>query len=229
MAITLGSVTFDETYTQVKETLEEVGGRNERTIVLSGLIVGEATVNDIHDRLDDILVASSEEDFTADLSIRTNRRFYVRRNGFSREVRPESLTGSFELELKAKQPYEESKFGLSIDWDVTASGETMTFVPGGSLYAPAKIYVKPTVNSIVNPTFSDGVRTIQYQGSVQIGEVLVFDGKTERVTLDGVDVMGYTSGLFPRLEAAGTTLTYTDDATSSHMASIDVEFIARWW
>lgn len=229
MAITLGTVTFDETYTQVKEKLEEVGGRNERSIVLSGLIVGEETVSDIHDRLDEILEASSQEAYSAELSVRGNRHFYVRRNGFSREVRPESLTGSFELELLAKQPYEESNFSMGTEWDVTSSGETKFLVPGGSVYAKTQLYVRATVNDIVNPTFSDGVRTIQYQGSLQIGQILFFDGFTDSVTLDGGDVMGYTTGLFPRLEPTGTTLTYTDDVTSSHTSMLDVYYIARWW
>ena len=38
MAVTLGSVTFDDAHTTVREKLEEVGGRNERRITVSGAI-----------------------------------------------------------------------------------------------------------------------------------------------------------------------------------------------
>ena len=41
MAIVLGSVTFDETHTTVRERFEEVGGRDARAIDISGVIVGD--------------------------------------------------------------------------------------------------------------------------------------------------------------------------------------------
>ena len=90
MAITLGSVSLDEANTAVREDLEEVGGRNERRIRLTGSIVGENSVAAIHDRLDGILDAASVEDFSAELSLRAGRRMFVRRDKFRREVLGES-------------------------------------------------------------------------------------------------------------------------------------------
>ena len=61
MPITLGSVTFDELNTTVREKQEEVGGRNERRITLSGLILGESSVTAIEAHLDAMLDAASLE------------------------------------------------------------------------------------------------------------------------------------------------------------------------
>ena len=43
MSITLGPVTFDDSTTAVKEKLEEVGGRDERRITISGIVTGLST------------------------------------------------------------------------------------------------------------------------------------------------------------------------------------------
>ena len=82
MAITLGPVTFDDAHTTAKEKLEEVGGRNERRVTVSGAIVGQNTVAAIEAQLDAILDAASVEDFSAELSLRSGRRLFVRRNEF---------------------------------------------------------------------------------------------------------------------------------------------------
>jgi hypothetical protein len=228
MAITLGALTFDERHTDLSETLEEVGGRNERRITVKGLIVGEESVSDIHDQIDVILDAASTEDFSAALIIRSGRQLNVRRRGFQRDVRADVLTGSYTLELEAREPYEEAIAGVLENWTVTTSGDTQVSTPGGNRNTPTKITLVAT-GSIVNPTVSDGVDTISYSGFVSDGESLVFDGRDEVVTLEGSDVIAYTSGVFPNLEPGGTTLTYTDDVTSSHTAGLTVEYKARWW
>ena len=94
MAVTLGSVTFEVANTTVKEKQEEVGGRNERSVTVSGVIVGESTVAAIEGKLDAIIDAASVEDYTAVLSLRDSRQLMVRRNAFTREVNGESLVGA---------------------------------------------------------------------------------------------------------------------------------------
>ena len=48
MAVTLDSVTFDESHTSIEEKLDEVGGRDEKEIEITGMIVGESTSADSH-------------------------------------------------------------------------------------------------------------------------------------------------------------------------------------
>ena len=75
----------------------------------------------------------------------------------------------------------------------------------------------------------DGTRTLAYSGTVADGESLVLDSAAGTASLNGQDVTPYTSGVFPRVAPEGTTLTYVDDATSSHTASVTVAFRDRWW
>ena len=228
MAITLGPVTFDDAHTTVREKLEEVGGRNEPRITVSGAIVGQSTVAAIEAQIDAILDAASVEDFSAELGLRSGRRLFVRRNKFSREVQSEALVGAFTLELEAKDTFEESTALATVNWTVTASGQTQAASSAGTVYAKPKISLVAT-GTIVDPSFSDGTRTIAYSGTVQDGEMLVFDAVTGSAMLEGSDVTPYTSGVYPRISPEGVTLTYVDDAGSSHTAQITVTYRDRWW
>lgn len=228
MATTLGPVTFDETQTTVREKQEEVGGRNERAVTVSGVITDCASVAEIEADLDAIIDAASVEEYTAALSLRDGRRLWVRREGFMREIKGEALVGSFKLDLAARDPFEESVAETAIVWNVSASGAEQAAASAGNVYAKPVIEIVAT-GDVVDPRISDGKRTISYSGVVQDGETLVFDAMVGMVTLEGVDVTPYTSGVFPRIAPEGTTLTYTDDAASSHTAAVTVRFRDRWW
>ena len=228
MSITLGSYTFDATHTSVQEAYEEVGGSDARVITVKGLVVGMGTAADIEAALDAILDAASVEDYSAALSIRSGRQLWVRRNAFTREVSAESRIGSFTLELYARNPFEESVAEHSEPWAISASGATLAVSSAGNVFAQPLITLVAT-GDVVNPAVSDGTRTIAYQGTVSNGSTLIFDGVANTVTLDGDDVTPYSTGLFPRIDPDGTTLTYTDDASSSHTATATVAYRDRWW
>ena len=227
MAMTLGAVTFDEAYTTAQETYDEVGGRDERVITLSGLILGETTVVGVEARLDAVLDAASDADY-AELSVRDGRVMQVRRESFKRTLNRAEKTGSFELVLAARDPYEYAETETTVSWPVSASGVTLLVSPGGNVYAQPAIALSAS-GTVVAPTFSDGTRSIGYTGSVADGSALLFDAAAGTVVLDGADVTPYCVGDFPRLDPGGTTLTYTDDTASSHTASVTVKYRDRWW
>ncbi len=228
MPITLGAITFDDNHTDVREQHDEVGGRDERSITISGLILNKSTVASIESELDAILNAASAEDYAAALSIRAGRRLWVRRKKFTRDLVRENLTGSYTLELEARDPYEESTSETTIDWDLTASGQTQAATAAGNVFSKPRIELIAD-GDVVNPQFGDGTRAIAYMGTVADGEELIFDAESRAVTLEGEDVTPYTIGLFPQIAPGGTTLTYTDDASSSHTASVTLSFRDRWW
>lgn len=228
MAITLGSITFDEPHTEVKEKLEEVGGRNERSITLSGLILGEESVAAIHARLDAILDEASREDFSVALSIRAGRRMYVRRNEFRQEVRADALVGSFVIQLVAREPYEEAIAPIMETWNIEGSGDARVFVPGGNLETPPMFSFTPSVD-VEQPAFSDGVRELAYTGIVEAGSTFVVEGMQRSVTINGVNMLGYTRGVFPRLAPAGTEITYTDQLATPAAIAVTVTHAGRWW
>ncbi|MCX5758320.1 MAG: hypothetical protein NTU83_07405 [Candidatus Hydrogenedentes bacterium] len=239
MAITLGTVTFDETHTTAQEKHEEVGGRDARRIVLAGLIVGEASVEAIDARLDTILDAASlpaEAGGTAlaALSLRAGRRLWVQRLAFSREVARGSLVGSFTLQVEAPDPFEESVATHAVDWTISVQGATRTIASTGNVASPAVITIVAT-GRLVNPSFGDGTATLVYSGIVEAGHTLRFDGVASAggspacVLLDDEDVTPYTSGTFPRIAPEGTTLTYHDDVSSAHTCAATLSYRDRWW
>ncbi|MBN2310876.1 MAG: hypothetical protein JXR94_18015 [Candidatus Hydrogenedentes bacterium] len=228
MAIALGSVTFDEAYTTVREKQEEVGGRDERLIELSGLIHGESTLAGIEARLDAIVDAASAADYGAALCLRPGRRLWVRRESFAREIRRDAQVGAFTLTLRARDRFEESIEPTEIAWAIAASGATTAVCSAGNADA-APVLALEADGDLVNPAFSDGARTIAYAGVVADGSTLEFDGEAGQVRLDGEDVTPYSTGAFPRIAPEGTTLVYTDDAASSHTAAVAIAFRDRWW
>ena len=228
VAVTLGSVTFDAAHTTVREKLEEVGGRDCRAIEIVGFVVGAPTVGDIEAALDAILAAASDEAHETELSVRAGRVMWVRRVGFKREVSRETLVGSFQLTLEAEDPFEMSDTEHLSEWEVLESGATHVVAAVGNVFSEPVITLVAD-GGVVNPSFTDGARQIAYAGTVADGESLVFDGPAGKVTLEGADVTPYTSGVFPRLAPGNTTLTYHDDDSSSHSASVSVAFRDRWW
>ncbi len=228
MPITLGSLVFDEANTTFREKLEEVGGRNERHITLSGLILGESSVAALEARLDAMLDAASLEDYSGVLSLRTGRRLFVRRDSFKRELRPEELVGAFTLELAARDPSEEAAAETLINWNIAASGATTNVSSGGTADARPIIALTAT-GTLIDPALSDGVHTMSFSGTVSIGAVLTLDAAAGKVLLGATDVTPYTTGQFPRITPEGTTLTYTDAVASSHAATAAIRFRDRWW
>ncbi len=228
MAITLGSLTFDEGHTTFEEQYEEVAGRDERVVLVKGLIAGESTVAGVESRLDAVLDAASVDGFTVALSLREGRRLFVRRESFERQVLRERACGAFTLTLRARNPFEESTLATQDNWSILASGSTLSVSSSGNESALAVISLVAS-GTVVDPSFSDGTNGVAYSGSMADGETLVFDGVERRATLESVDVTPYVSGDFPVVDPAGTTLTYTDDAASSHTGSATVVYRDRWW
>ena len=228
MPITLGTLELDPEHTSVREHLEEVGGRDERRFDVTGLITGESTVDAIEARLDAILDVASQDDYSAAFSLRPGRRFWVRREGFARTIARDSLVGSFTLTLAARDPFEVAVDPTVATWAISASGATTSLSTAGNLFSKPAVSLV-AVGDLVNPSFSDGERTIAYTGTVGDAQTLVFDAPEGKVLLDGEDVTPYCSGLFPRIEPEGTTLTYEDDAAGSHTADVTVTYRDRWW
>lgn len=228
MAIMLGNIALDEAYTAVQERFEEVGGRDARIVRLTGLIVGAHTLDDIEARLDAVLDAASQEDYAAALIIRPGRRLFVRRTEFTREVSRATLTGSFVLQLEARNPFEES-VALRIEpWAIETSGASLHLSAAGNASAQPVITVT-ALEDLVHPALADGERAIVYEGLVPAGAELLFHAADRTVTLNGSDVTPYALGLFPRIAPEGSTLTYTDAPESAHRAAAVIAWRDRWW
>lgn len=228
MSYTLGAVTFDDACTSVSEKLAEIGGRDARVIVLSGVIRGPSSVEDIEAELDAVAGAAPEDASVASLSLRSGRRLLVRRTAFSREVNAASLVGAFTLTLASDDPLEEAETEAEEEWTIAYSGATRQVNSVGTAAAPVRISFVASGN-VVMPSFGDGARTARYEGTVGNGGTLVFDGIARRVWLDGEDATPYVSGVFPRLDPGVTTLRFTDAVHSSHGGVATLTYRDRWY
>lgn len=228
MGVTLESYAFDDTRTTVEERIEEVGGRDARVFVVRGLLEGFESVAAMESDLDAIAGAASKEDYSAALSMRAGRRYWVRRARFVRDVFRSQGVGSFELVLEARDPFEEAVDAAEVEWAIAVSGATRAVMTHGNADALLEITLAAS-GDVVRPSFGDGVRRIAYGGTVEDGRTLVIDGVAGKVRLDGEDVTAYCMGEFPVVAPGGTTLMYEDDALSSHTAAVVLRYRDRWW
>lgn len=227
MAITLGNYTFTQPLTALHETLEELGGRDARAIKLQGILQGFTTQAALEAELD-LLLASASASEAVPLSLREGRQFLVRRTGFKREIVSSPLTGAFTLSLEANPAFETAIDETTLGWYFGVSGATKVCATAGNLAAPARIELLAS-QALLNPGFSDGIRSITYEGEVAMGDTLIFDGPGGTVTLEGEDVTPYTRGLIPQIAPPQSTLTYTDDPASSHAGIAVIRYHDRWW
>ncbi|MBI3118882.1 MAG: hypothetical protein HYZ00_09365 [Candidatus Hydrogenedentes bacterium] len=227
MPVTLGSYTFSEPLTAVAEALEEIGGRDARQIRLQGMLAQFETPEALEAEFDALLAAASASEAVA-LSLRTGRQFFVRRTGFKRELSRDPLVGAFTLQLEALPAYEETQAETVVTWYFAASGATRNFTTAGNLATVPALELQ-AAGVLVNPSVSDGARTLSYDGTLAAGAVLLCDSAAGVVTLDGEDVTPYTSGVFPQIAPAGTVFTYTDAPDSSHAGILIVRYRDRWW
>jgi hypothetical protein len=228
MAITLGNFVFDDSRTVAVEKYAEVGGREARVIELRGVIEGLESSGQVESALDAILKAASDQGDAVPLVLRPGRRLYVRRNAFTREVIQGGGAGRFLLVLEAQDPYESAEMVTAVSWVFSGSGQTTQVSTGGNVFA-LPIITAVAEGVMVRPAFSDGVRQIRYEGSVGIGQVLIFDGAAGKVTLGGEDVTPYTTGYFPQVAPGGTVLTYTDSSPAASNITATVAYRDRWW
>lgn len=227
MAISVGGHTFDATTTVAQEAYEVVGGSRTRAIRITGLVRSVGNLSDLIEALDTIAKVASESVPTV-ISLRAGRRLFARREKFVREVNARALVGSFVLDLRADDAWEEAETLKETTWTITLSGATRSVTNDGN--ADAMPVISLTAESVLHtPALGDGVRTLTYEGTVPNGATLVIDSAQRRVLLDGADVTPYTFGEFPFLEPGATTLEFTDDPSSTHLASAVVAFRDRWW
>lgn len=227
MPVVLGSYTFDADRTSSVERHEEIGGRDARVVEIRGVLDGLASAALVQAALDAILASASAGDAAA-LSLRAGRRLWVKRKSFEQVLAADGASASFVLTLEAENPYEESETESVVVWGVPASGAQCPLQSQGTADTPLCVSLT-AVGTVLEPVFSDGVRTMTYAGTVSNGKVLVLDGVLGVAWLDGVDVTAYTVGEFPRVAPGGSTLTYGDAAASSHQASVTVSYRERWW
>ena len=225
MTITLGTLSLDRCEDiRVREQMEEVGGRDARCIELVG-IIQRSTIPEVEAALDALCAAASDSDYRTPLMLRPGRRLWVRRLRFTREVNHRARTGTFILGLEAQNPFEESVQEYWATWILDERGLSCRVESAGNAPAPLALLVNP-VRDLGEPVFSDGVRSLRFNGVAAAGESLLIDGITGKITLNGADVTAWTSGDFPLVVPGVTLLTC---AVSQPEAFATISWRDRWW
>lgn len=227
MSIRVGDYVFNPRTTVVREQYEMVGGKQTRAIRITGLLRGAADEASLIDALDGITLAVSAEG-TVLVSLRPGRQLPARREAFVREVNGQTLTGQFTLDLRAETAWEDSETLHEVDWLIAMSGAEKDLENAGNAVTMPIIQINAE-DTLVTPGITDGTRSLTYEGSVEAGSTLLFDGDAREVRLDGVVVTGYTQGDFPQLAPGETTLRFVDDIASSHQATGSIAYRDRWW
>ncbi len=227
MAITLGTLSLDERYVAVKERFEEVGGRDERRVELTGLVSDVSTVAGIEARLEEILREASTNRSWTTFSVRAGRRLWVRRLSYEREVQRGRKTGVFKLVLEVRDFFEESDTETVVTWEAF-SGSTREFASSGTGATPISAVIVPEVD-VTSWALSDGTNTLSAQGVFAAGVAIRVDGVARKVWVGEREITGYVEGTFPEVRPEGTTLTYTDSDEGAHAAAITVSYRDRWW
>ncbi|MCF6287474.1 MAG: phage tail family protein, partial [Candidatus Hydrogenedentes bacterium] len=175
VGITVGSYVFDGPTTSVKETYAAVGGKETRVIVLTGLLRGATDQAELDAGLDAFMAAASA-DSPVYVSLRLGRRILARRVDFSRELSRRSFTGHFVLTLEADGAYEESELVNQTSWSIVLSGATVGVTNSGNAVTYPVVTLE-ALGTIIAPQLSDGLRTLAYDGLIEAGSTLVFDGE----------------------------------------------------
>ena len=218
---------LDPRTTGVREQLEEVGGRRERRVTLSGVFESLADRAAVEAQLDAILAAASQEDFNCALSLRPGRRLWVRRDQFVREVVTWPVTGSYSLRLLAREPVEEAEVESSESGAFSTLPHGIALEIGGNAPSPLRITLEAG-SDLSAPSFTDGERTLSYDGLVLEGHTMVVDGVAGCVWLEGEDITPYTMGLFPRPAPGNATLTLSANGDDP-AGTLSVAWRDRWW
>ncbi|HOJ33363.1 MAG TPA: hypothetical protein PKY35_05010 [Candidatus Hydrogenedentes bacterium] len=228
MVIKLNDYRFDPATIQIKDQIEEIGGRNRRRITLSGIIADKPTVEEVEQVLDAIYYAASHTTYDNELSLREGRRLWVRCCAGTRRVGMEIGFGAFELLLESRDLTEESIAIEQQIWAIASSGATFALSTIGSAPALPTI-VLTAAASLVAPSFSDGERRIVFPGTVSPGATLCLDASQGKVILNTTDVTPYVVGKFPRIVSPETVWTYSDESSTNPVGEAVISYHHRWW
>jgi len=221
----IGDFTFNPKATAWSEQWEETGGKDARIIRIHGFLDREAPDPDTPAPLEALLAAASGEDPTA-LRLRPGRQLWVTRRRFTQAAH--GRYAAFTLELEAAHQFEEATEPLAMPWDTIADGPVLMTLNPGTAAAPIIIEMT-ALEDIAEPAFTDGTRTLHYEGLVLAGQTLRFDGEARKLLRGDDDLSPYTQGIFPEAAPGITAITFAHHASEGQAATINLQFRPRWW
>ncbi len=225
---TLGDYTFRSDSTRVLSDLRYVEDRLRRQVEIVGLLSEFATHDDFAAELSELDTAV--EAFcngSATLTLTEGRQLSGSVLRYRKTVDELERSVTFRLIVLSEDRFERSielhEENLAID----ASGDAIVLANAGTADSLPELTLS-AIGALINPSVSDGLRTLIYQGTLSPGDALALDSDAHTATLNGGNALAAVSGDWPRLAPGETTLTYTDQAGSSHSATLLVQYRDYW-
>jgi hypothetical protein len=225
----VGSFTFPARNTAVDVQTRFVEGRTRKVIRVDTILLGSGTLNEFLSQ-----VASLEGEIDkfdrgeAALSITAGRYSTGRRMSLQRTLDEVSRFAAFEIRFLTNDRFERSTTLHETSRTLTASGDTLEIIQEGNAESRPLVIIFATGN-LVKPAISDGQRTLTLDETLPPWSELTIDCENRTAVIDGTEnVLNKTAGVFPLLSPGTTTLTYTDDPSSSHSGSLTVKYRDTW-
>lgn len=227
--VALGSFTFPEHRTFVRVRTREVLSRVRKEIDIYSLLIHYASLEAL--RADLEALEGELEKFDrgeASLSIHESRYFMGRRRDLQRFVEPRHLAATVHVLVLTEDRFERSTEEHQETLEFSQSGQSIVVSQAGNGLAFAKFLLTAGGN-LVEPQISDGTRSVVFEASLGSGDTLELDGDARTAVKNSTEnVLHLVSGEFPLLSPGNTTITYTDDATSSHTGTLQVKYRDLW-
>jgi len=225
----IGAFTFPARRTAVDVQTSLVEGRTRKIIRVDTILLGSGSLADFLTEVSNLEAEVEKLDRgEATLSVTAGRYYGGRRLSVQRTLDEAARFAAFEIRLLTEDRYERSLDLHEATKVLTASGDTLIVDHAGNTLARPELTLT-AVGNLVRPTLSDGERSIVYEDTLAAGGSLVFDSDLQTALLNGTqNVLPKTSGSFPLLSPGNTTITYTDDPTSSHSGTLLVRFRDLW-
>jgi len=227
--ITLGGFTFPDRRTHVRVRTREVLSRVRKEIEVFSLLVHYESLEALEADLE-ALEGELEKFDRAEtqLSIHPGRYFMGRRRDLRRFVEPAHLAATVHLLVLTEDRFERSTEEHQETLAFTESGQSIVLSQAGNGLAFAK-YRLTAGGNLVEPRISDGTRSLVFEDSLSAGETLELDGDAHTaVRNDTENVLPLLSGEFPLLSPRETTITYSDDVSSSHTGTLRIDYRDLW-
>lgn len=227
--IQIGDYTFPSGQAQALIRREEVHARIRKSIRIDALLGPFNSLDEARSDVEDLEGELAKIDTgLADVRIQDGRYYLARRREYSRTLDERTITAAIHLTVLTEDPFERSVTIHNLPWNIAGSGAQMTLVQTGNVPAPP-VMALIAMNTLINPSLSDGYRNWTFVGSLNAGEYLVIDSDHKTVLRNGIENnLHCVSGDFVQLVPGNTLLTYTDHPNSTHQSYINIQYQDRW-
>lgn len=225
----VGDFTFPERRTVVTVRTREVLSRVRREIEIVSLFCSYASLSQLESDLE--MLEGELERFDrreAGLRLHPGRYLMGWRRDWQKLIEPQARAASIRLLALTDDRFERSIEEHILNVSISHQNQTTQVSHTGNGWAFPRCSITAT-GTLINPSFSDGSRTLTCTVQLSPGETLAIDSDRRSALKNGTtNVLSQTLGEFPLLEPGGGELVYADDAASSHLGNLEIRYRDLW-